>query len=313
MDNSHVLGQESSLKYLKQSILKNRNSHALIFEGEDGMGKMTLAMFYAKSLLCSKEKWPCSQCSSCIKFDNGNHLDFKIIKPKIKKSISTEDISGLLSDAFLIPNDGDNKIYIIQKAHMMTPAAQNKLLKILEEPPEYLTIMMLCDNISNILSTILSRSVTIKMKKLSDSTIKAELIKRGAQEAQAKEIASFSNGNLGYALSILADKKVLEKYKDYNDIFFNIANNKIEAFSFLDKKRAEISYILVCWQKILSNCLKIKTSTGKSIYSEKEIIYAKKHQIDDIIDKLMYILQAESRLASNAQYLPTVDWLILNL
>lgn len=288
-------------------------NHALIFEGEDGMGKMTLARVYAKSLLCSSDIKPCNECSNCTKFEHGNHLDFKVVEPKSKKSISTEEVTELLSDAFLIPNDGDNKIYIIQKAHLMTPAAQNKLLKILEEPPEYLTIILLCDNISNILSTIISRCVTIKMKKLSDEQVKEELTKKGAQKDKAEEIASFSNGNLGYALAILDDEKVLEKYKEYNEVFFEIDNSRIDAFSFLDKKRSEIDSILSCWQKILSNCLKIKTDTENSTRSKKEINYAKKHEIDDIIDRLTYILQAESRLASNAQYLPTVDWLLSNL
>ncbi len=313
MNYSEIIGQKNSVRYLKQSISNDKQNHALIFEGEDGMGKMTLAMAYAKSLLCVSKNKPCDGCSSCVKFEHGNHLDFKIIEPKSKKSISTEDVSVLLSDAFLIPNEGDNKVYIIQKAHLMTPAAQNKLLKILEEPPEYLTIMLLCDNISNVLSTIISRSVTIKMQRLSEEQIKIELIERGAQEKKAIEIASFSNGNLGYAIEILNDKKTLEKYEEYNEVFFSLGNNKIDAFSFLDKKRGEISDILICWQKILSDCLKIKTGVGNGLYSGNEINYAKNHGIDDIIDKLTYILQAESRLASNAQYHPTVDWLLSNL
>lgn len=238
-------------------------------------------------------------------------MDFKLIEPKSKKSISTEDISELLSDAYLIPSEGARKVYIIEKAHLMTTAAQNKLLKILEEPPHYLTIMLLCDNISNVLSTIISRSVTIKMQRLSESEIKDELIKRGADEKKAGEIAAFSGGNLGYALNILNDKKALEKNEGYYKAFFDIEIKKIDTFSFLDKSRYDIGSILICWQKILSDCLKVKT--GKSAYDEKIINYAKKHEIDDIIDKLTYILKAESRLASNAQYLPTVDWLLLNL
>ncbi len=77
---------------------------------------------------------PCGKCAGCLKFEHGNHLDFKILDPQNKRSISTEDISVLLGDAYLIPAEGKNKVYIIEKAHLMTAAAQNKLLKTLEEP-----------------------------------------------------------------------------------------------------------------------------------------------------------------------------------
>ena len=161
------------------------------------------------------------KCASCIKFSHESHPEFKTIEPKNKKSISTEDISELLSDAFLIPGEGVRKVYIIKKAHLMTPAAQNKLLKILEEPPEYLTIILLCDNISNILPHNNIAFVTIKMQRLTEETIKAELIKRGVSKDRAGEIASFSWGNLGFALSVLDDKAALEKMKTTAAHFMN--------------------------------------------------------------------------------------------
>ena len=313
MDYSNILGQEKSISYLKKTVFDNKPNHALIFEGGEGMGKMTLASVHAQSLLCTGNEPPCGKCASCIKFSHQSHPEFKTIEPKNKKTISTEDISELLSDAFLIPGEGVRKVYVIKKAHLMTPAAQNKLLKILEEPPEYLTIILLCDNISNILPTIISRSVTIKMQRLTEEAIKAELIKRGAPTERAKEIASFSWGNLGYALSALDDKAALERNENYSSTFYELEYNKVDTFSFLDKKRDEIDDILICWQKILSDCLKFKTHVGKAAYDKNKVEYAKKHDIDDIIDKLSYILQAESRLAGNAQYLPTMDWLLSRL
>ena len=308
-----IIGQKSSVKYLKKAVESGKTNHSLIFEGEEGMGKMTLAKEYAKSLFCAGDDKPCGQCVNCRKFEHGNLLDFKIIAPKSKKSVSTEDISDMLSDAFLIPNEGGRKVYIVQKAHLMTAAAQNKLLKILEEPPEYLNLMLLCDNISNILPTIISRCVTLKMQKLTEEDIQKELMSRGHDETTASNAAALSSGNLGYALMISEDKNALEKFAEYRKMFYEIHTNKIEAFSYLDKKRGEIGAILICWQKILSDCLKIKTVEGFRPQSEDEINYAQKHGIDDIIDKLTYILQAESRITGNAQYMPTVDWLLSNL
>ncbi len=315
MDYSQIIGQEKSIEYLKKSITNNKQNHALIFEGEDGTGKMLMAMIYAKALLCSSsdDEKPCNICTSCKKFEHGNNLDFKIVEPKAKKSISTEEISKLLSGLHLTANDGGRKVCVIQKANMMTTAAQNKLLKTLEEPPGNLTIMLLCDNISNVLTTIISRSVTIKMQKLTDSEVYAQLIKRGLEKQKASEIASYSSGNLGFAIEIADDEKLLKKYHEYKEMFFSLDTDKLEVFSYLDKKRSEANEIFSCWQKILSDCMKIKTHSKKGLFGDNEIKYAQKHGIDDIIDKLNYITQAERRLAGNAQYLPTVDYLLFNL
>ncbi len=171
----------------------------------------------------------------------------------------------------------------------------------------------MCDNIANVLPTIISRSVTIKMQRLTDDEVKNEMIKMGADEKRAEEISAFSGGNLGYAKDILSDKGALKKNEEYYEAFFRVGESRIDVFSYLAKKRDEISDILICWQKILSDCLKINTGTGRGSYEDNKINYAKKHGINDIIDKLTYILQAESRLAGNAQYLPTVDWLLSNL
>ena len=75
------------------------------------------------------------------------------------------------------------------------------------------------------------------MQMLNESQIKEELIRKGAKEAKAIEIASFANGNLGYAINILNDKKVLGKYDEYKEVFFGMENNKIDTFSFYGQKK----------------------------------------------------------------------------
>jgi DNA polymerase-3 subunit delta' len=204
--------------------------------------------------------------------------------------------------------------YVIDKAHTMTPAAQNRLLKILEEPPEYLAIILLCDNISNVLPTILSRSIKIKLQKLTDIYVQKALEQNGYDEEKAKDIAKLAGGNIGYALKVAKDKKALNKYDEYKNIFFAIDNGmKIDAFCFLEKKRNEIGDILVCWQKILSNSIKLKSYDVILNCSQDEKMYVNKHKLDELVEKLDYILQTEIRLAANSQYLPTIDWLLSKL
>lgn len=314
MDYSSIIGQQHAKEYLIKSIENDRIAHALIFEGEEGMGKKTISMVYSKALMCKGENKPCNNCSGCTRFENGNHPDFRIIKPHKKKSITTEDITDLLSDAYIIPNEDMRKIYVIDKAHTMTPAAQNRLLKILEEPPEYLIIILLCDNISNVLPTILSRSIKIKLQKLSDSSVAQALMQNGYDSDRAKEIARLSGGNIGYAQKVAKDKKALNKYDEYKNIFFAIDNGmKVDAFYFLEKKKSEIGDILVCWQKILSNCIKQKSCKSLVTCSVEETQYANNNKLEEMVDKLGYILETEIRLAANSQYLSTIDWLLAKL
>ncbi|MCK5129883.1 MAG: DNA polymerase III subunit [Clostridiales bacterium] len=314
MEFKQIIGQQNAVEYLHNSIRNDRIAHALIFEGEDGMGKMTLSNIYAQALLCTSQNKPCNTCSGCSKFTSQNHPDFRLIAPCQKKSITTDEISELLSDAYIIPNDGGHKVYIIQKAHMMTPTAQNKLLKILEEPPEYLVIILLCDNISSVLQTILSRSITLKMQRLNQVEMHKALRSLGVDEDKINDVVPIAYGNVGYALKIANSKNTTNQFEEYKKIFFMIdQQNKIEVFSFLEKNKKSIHEILLSWQMILSNCIKIKSDTKNSGYIEDEINYSNKYEIDDIINKLTYILETESRLAANAQYLPTVDWLLSNL
>ncbi len=316
MEYKQIIEQKHVKSYLQKAVQNDRIAHSLIFEGEEGMGKKTIAAIYSQALLCENKDIvkPCNNCAGCARFASFNHPDFCIVKPHKKKSISTDDISKLISDACLIPAQGIRKVYIIQKAHMMTPSAQNKLLKILEEPPDYLSIILLCDNIANIIPTIISRAITVKMKKVSFNEVADALQEKGIEQDIAGEIAKLAGGNIGYALKIANDKKALNKYDEYKRVFFDIDNDmKIEAFSYLDKKRNEISDILNCWQNILSDCIKIKSYAGIDNYHDNEIKYADNKQLDDIMDKLALLLETESRLNANAQYLPTVDWLLSKL
>ena len=135
-------GNEKLKALLGAHIAEGKLSHAYIFEGDDGSGKMTCALSAAASLACEKRNdalspLPCGKCASCRKIFGLFSPDVHIVSPKEKKSIGVDAIRDITSSLYISPNENDYCVYIIDDAHLMTAQAQNALLKSLEEPPPF--------------------------------------------------------------------------------------------------------------------------------------------------------------------------------
>src|SRR5699024_1179149 len=116
------------------------------FSGISGIGKFMFAKEFAKAILCTaNEEKPCNNCKSCESFDNLNNPDVIIIDEK-ENSIKTEQIKELTNNVLEKPIQSNRKIYIINNSENMTKEAQNSLLKTLEEPPQYITIILITNN-----------------------------------------------------------------------------------------------------------------------------------------------------------------------
>ncbi len=222
-----VVGHERVTEYFRQAIKGQKVSHSYILSGEAGVGKMTVAKAFARALLCeSKAEDSCGKCHSCVRFDTGNHPDLIYVQHE-KTGIGVDDVrSQLVNDIQIKPYDGGYKIYIIDEAELMTPAAQNAILKTIEEPPAYAVIMLLTTNEEAFLPTILSRCITLKLKPLDDKLVKNYLMNNlGITEYDADICASFARGCIGRAEELAASedflemrKKVLHVLKYINDM-----------------------------------------------------------------------------------------------
>ena len=135
-----IIGHEIQLKKLKNIVDTDKVGNAYIFDGIDGIGKFTIAKEFAKGLLCINETIkPCGECSACRTFDETN--DLIIVEPD-GNMIKVDDIRKMKDELMLKPITSNRKIAIINNAEVMNEQAQNALLKILEEPPEYVTIIL---------------------------------------------------------------------------------------------------------------------------------------------------------------------------
>lgn len=181
-------------------------SHCYILIGPAGSGKKTLAKCLSAAMECtgSGEK-PCGVCSACRKIFGGGHPDV-ITVDSDKATVPISVIRDMRSSAYIRPNEGRKKIYLIPRAQDMQAPAQNGLLKLLEEPPDYCVFILMTDDVEKLLSTVRSRAVELSLQPLTHQIL-SEALQNAAPQADPSARAAAaekSGGYLGAALTLLS-------------------------------------------------------------------------------------------------------------
>lgn len=208
-----IVGQKNMVTHFENAIKMKKISHAYIINGETGMGKRRMAKAFAMTLQCEKKGIrPCMTCRSCKQALTDNHPDIRWITHEKPGVISVDEIrSQINSDVQIKPYGSEYKIYLINDASKMNTAAQNALLKTIEEPPEYVVILLLTDNKEALLSTILSRCVSMEMKPVEKEKIVDYLIsEEKIVDYRAREVVEFAGGNIGKAIKLASSDAFLE-------------------------------------------------------------------------------------------------------
>lgn len=216
-DFSEIIGHDKIIEHLQHAIRLRKISHAYILDGEEGSGKMMLASAFAQTLQCERgQENPCGVCRSCVQAMSGNQPDIIRVTHEKPGSIGVEDIrEQLCGDILIRPYSSPWKIYIVDEAEKLTVQAQNALLKTIEEPPAYGVILLLTTNAEAFLPTILSRCVTLKLRPVKDSLIRAYLMEKlHVPDYQAEVCAAFARGNVGKAKR-LAESEHFSELRDH--------------------------------------------------------------------------------------------------
>ena len=250
---SDVLGHTKALHLIGAYLGKSRFSGAFIFSGPEGIGKRMVAKLIAGQLNCAGQTdRPCGNCSGCLKIQKETHPDLHLIQNGLSQ-IKMEDIAGILRQAHLRPYEGLAKVFIIDQAHKLNSEAANSLLKVLEEPPKDVLIILITHQPQNIIKTVLSRCQQIRFYPLVRAELETILIKNYAlDKASAHFLAYYAEGRLGLALRLKDTLLLQEK----NKIF--------EAF-LLSAKPLD-SYMLNQRKEQLQACLNILVSWFRDIY-----------------------------------------------
>ena len=250
----NIIGLHDVKKHLTDSVQRGFIPHARLFHGPEGVGKLPLAIAYARYLNCEDRTLEdsCGKCASCHKFDKLMHPDLHFVFPVVKSKVSDEYLPEwrefLSGQTYFNLNDWLNfinaenaqgiiyskesdeiirklslkvyeapyKIMIVWLPEKMHDACANKLLKMIEEPPEKTIFLLVSEDLEHVLPTIQSRCQPLNIRAVEPDEMVASIRSvYGLQEEEAKYVAHIANGSFSKAVSIIQSA-------DDNKYFFSL-------------------------------------------------------------------------------------------
>ncbi len=213
---SEVVGQAHITDTLQRQVAEGRVGHAYLFTGTRGTGKTTCARILAKAVNCEHpvDGAPCCECDACRGIDSGTLLDVTELDAASNNGV--DQVRALREEAVYTPSVLKKRVYIIDEVHMLSIAAFNALLKILEEPPEHLLFILATTELHKVPATILSRCQRFSFKRLLPRDIQQQLLHIAVEENidlspdGAELLARMANGAMRDALSLLDQCRAVE-------------------------------------------------------------------------------------------------------
>jgi DNA polymerase-3 subunit delta' len=227
-----IVGQEEAVARIQQALSARRIPHAFLFAGPAGVGRRTTALALAGTLLCGSRieqpnagrldslddaaplRQACGACADCRMVAAGTHPDLHLVykelagyheDPKVRDRVMQGlgiDVirSFLIAPAGRAPSRGRGKVFLVMEAELMSRPAQDALLKTLEEPPEGVTIVLLCRTADHLSATTRSRCRLVRFHALPGHFVKERLVAEGVAADEAAFWAALTGGSLGMAL-----------------------------------------------------------------------------------------------------------------
>ena len=286
---SEIIGQDIIVSHLQNALRTGGVSHAYILNGAKGSGRRMIARSFSAVLMCEDPQEdengnlePCGACLACIQTASGSHPDIITLEREKENTIGVNDIRKMRTDVQIKPYSAAHKVYIIPDAEKMTPAAQNALLKTLEEPPSYAVILLLADGTTAFLPTIMSRCVTLPMRPVPEKAVEQCLVERfDASPERARLCARFSGGSIGRAALLLENENfanlrektilLLQKIEKTNAA--QLASFAKETVT--EEETRDLIDLILTWNRDLLVC--------RSTHSTENLIFT---------DEVQYIIEA---------------------
>lgn len=208
---NRIYGNDASLQLIRTMTAADRLPHACLLYGSKGMGRKTLARYYAMTALCTGPDAPCGTCRSCRKVMQDIHPDLIWVEHSGKRQgFSVETVRDICKDAITAPNDGSRRVYIFTDCDNMDVRPQNTLLKLTEEPPAHVLLLFTALHPQAFLETMRSRMMQIALRPCTQEECCKALTEQGCTPEDAQRAAAACGGNIGMALDWLHSESMQE-------------------------------------------------------------------------------------------------------
>lgn len=324
-DFDKIVENQDIKSYIEKSLQTGNVSHSYIIEGEKGSGKKMITAAFAKMLQCEdKENRGCGKCTSCIQNQNMNHPDVIWIRPEKASGYKVDEIRTRLVDTLAVRTmNSPYKIYIIDQAEALNTQSQNAILKSLEEPPSYAVIFLLTDNAGMLFDTIISRSIRLKTKPVSDQGMKRILEEKGIKAAdEIRFLLNFAAGNPGKAIEAFNSKTFQEIREKTVSLMKEIDQTQIYELGVwtgqMKDYKDEIRYFFDIISMWFRDILVLKATKEKNrIVFFKEIVYLQKHcgilSFESVNRIFKMIEETKTRIRANVNFEASIELLLIRI
>jgi DNA polymerase-3 subunit delta' len=209
-----IIGQEAALRTIRGALAAGRITHAFLFVGPGGVGKRTTALAFAQAMNCPQpiDGDGCGVCPVCSRIEHGADMDIRFFSPS-RMEYRVDEAKKIREDAYLTSSEGCRKFLILDRADCLNEESGNKLLKVIEEPPEFTVFILLTENADRILPTIRSRTQAVSFRPLSvEEAVRAAGGRMAADEV--RYLYPLAKGNVGTILRLSEDKGLKELFDD---------------------------------------------------------------------------------------------------
>lgn len=275
LDPKGLFGKDAVISHIHSLKSIGRIPHGILFSGEQGIGKLTMARYTAMTIFCQNagiDGQPCLSCNSCNKVLKNEHPDIVFAKGE---KYTKKELTDIVRDSIIKPNDGDVRVYIFEDCEEMTAEQQNVLLKLIEEPSEFNRFIFTAENNSKILATIISRLVSIQMPLPYREDCISCLCYKGIDKEKAELLVNSFGNNIGKCLRGESDetqllllelaKNIVSAMADKNEYKLAVSLNNITTTD-----RTKLNNVLVLVSETVRDGIMLSEGCGKPSGFDKE-------------------------------------------
>ena len=312
-----LAGQSALIGQLQNDFARGSYVHAYLLTGPGGTGKRSAAQLCAMAALCRGEHKPCGACGPCRRVLSGTHPDVHTVVPEKGKQIISVGVMRDVLDTVAVKSFEDGaKVILIPQAERMNAAAQNCLLKTLEEPPERTVFFLITDQPAALLPTIVSRCRVVRFHPLTEEACQKRLIVLGQSPEMAKKKARMAEGCVGRALEI--DDCQLDLRMELTHQVFSV-HHPADALGVVNvyKEDKERQKLVLDTLEIALRDILVQQAGGASVadagYAREALDYASRVPLSGGLTLMETLRQARVMLAGNVAFASAFETILLQI